>query len=159
MKAVTEDGNVRKITVKSGLQAQGKVQWLNHDAMTYLFHNWFIPPLLIIFFTIFVWRQLWFLFKDNTVFLFLPLFPISHTPKSFYGRAVLKKPVFFQKKKPTHWVFGFGCFRFFGGFSFKKNRDFIGFLTHDSYFKIALRYLRSNFGNQQGDLQTFIFRD
>ena len=26
MKAVTEDGNVRKITVKSGLQAQGKVK-------------------------------------------------------------------------------------------------------------------------------------
>ena len=33
------------------------------------------------------------------------------------------------------------------------NSDENKFLTHDLYFKSALKYSRSNLGNQQGDLQ------
>ena len=32
------------------------------------------------------------------------------------------------------------------------NSDKNKFLTHDSYFKSALKYSRSNLGNQQGDI-------
>ena len=56
-----------------------------------------------------------------------------------------------------------GFFRVFWIFHFKKIcLDFLGFfgffilnffLTHDSHFKSALKYTRSNLGNDHGDLQ------
>ena len=77
-----------------------------------------------------------------------------------------KNRFFFRKKNPAHLGF-FGFMNFFWvflGFSFFYDffRDFIeffgrffilNFLTYDSYFKSALKYSRSNLGNQQGDLQ------
>ena len=51
-------------------------------------------------------------------------------------------------------LFGIFNFIFFLSLYFINiNSDKNKFLIHDSYFKSALKYLRSNLGNQQGDWQ------
>ena len=48
---------------------------------------------------------------------------------------------------------GFSILFFLSLYFININSDKNKFLSHDSYFKSALKYSKSNLGNQQGDLQ------